>query len=651
MIMSLWGVLYPPAFIRTLGHVGYDEMLRFVGETLPPPEVVIVDVDEASLAALGQWPWPRFRVAALIDEAAALGARSIAVDFLFSEEDRLSLDAVGALYQEERGLPLDFGMVPDDMRNNDRILAASIARNNVVLGSDLIFEAEPSEKPVECGTPLKVVLQALPGTEGTPPVPQATGIVCPLPDLAAAARCVAAANPFPDSDGKVRRIPLVLQTGRSYVPGFALAALLAAWEEDQVTILWANAGILELRVNGIVIPTDRQGNLLIPFRGRPTDRFRHISAADLLEGRVQRPQLQDKIVFIGTSASGLYDTHVTPNQRVCPGIDLHAYAADAIMRQDFFVEPAWGTAVQVLIVLVVGLLVSGIMTWAPITIGAGVSAAISSALILGSWLLLRQRGIYFSPVPGLSILFGGCSLLTIVRLRRKEQLTLEDFRQLALAQNCALLGLVSISETRDPETGQHITRTQHFVRILAEYLSKTPKYRRQLTAKTIENLFKSAPLHDIGKVGIPDNILLKPGPLNEQEFNVIKQHAPLGYAVLTRAEEMAGLPHDISFLRFAKELTLSHHEKWDGTGYPNGLKGEEIPLSARLMALADVYDALRTKRVYKEPMPHENAREIICRDRGKHFDPDVVDAFLALEQPFQDIINEHTDAEEIQKPS
>ncbi|NLV40028.1 MAG: CHASE2 domain-containing protein [Candidatus Hydrogenedentes bacterium] len=644
--LGLYGVLHPPSFVGALGYMGYDEMVRFVGGALPPPEVAVVDVDEASLAALGQWPWPRFRIAALIDGAAALGARSIAVDFLFSERDRLPLDAAGRLYEEEHGRSPGPGAAPDDVHGNDRILAAAIARHKAVLGSSLMFGEGVQATPGDCGTPLKVVLRALPGTDGAPPVSQAAGGACPLPELAAGARFVAAANSLPDSDGRVRRMPLVLRSREGYVPGLALAALLAAWDEDQVSILWAAAGVLELRIRDVVIPTDLRGNLLIPYRALPTDRFRHISAVDLLEGRVPRERLQDKIVFIGSSADGLHDAHPTPNLRRCPGVDLHAFAADAVLRRDFFVEPAWVTGMQAVIVLVVGLLVSALMAWAPITVGAGVSGAMSVALTAGSWMLLKHGGVFFSPVPGLGMLLGGCLLLTLLRLRQKEQLILEDLRELSLAQNCALLGLVSISEIRDPETGQHITRTQHFVRVLAEHLGKTPKYRRQLTARNIESLFKSAPLHDIGKVGIPDSVLLKPGRLTDDEFNIIKGHTRLGYTTLARAEKMAGLSHDVSFLRFAKEVARSHHEKWDGTGYPDGLSGEEIPLSARLMALADVYDALRAKRVYKEPMTHEKAREIICEGRGRHFDPDVVDAFLALEQPFQDIISEHADSEE-----
>jgi len=166
---------------------------------------------------------------------------------------------------------------------------------------------------------------------------------------------------------------------------------------------------------------------------------------------------------------------------------------------------------------------------------------------------------------------------------------------------------------------------------------RSPKYRQILDRDTIELLHKSAPLHDIGKVGIADSILLKPGQLTAQEFRDMQRHTTLGAATLAEAERQTAERSDRSFLALAREIALTHHEKWDGTGYPNGLSGEDIPLGGRLMALADVYDALITKRVYKDAMPHAEAVQIIRNGRGTHFDPNVVDAFLASEQVFRDI--------------
>lgn len=207
-------------------------------------------------------------------------------------------------------------------------------------------------------------------------------------------------------------------------------------------------------------------------------------------------------------------------------------------------------------------------------------------------------------------------------------------------QDVAILGLATLAETRDNETGAHILRTQRYVRALAEYLQSDERFTHLLTATDIELLYKSAPLHDIGKVGIPDAILLKPGKLTGEEFEIMKTHAQLGSDAIQVAEKELG---STSFLHYARKIAETHHEKWDGSGYPKGLKGEEIPLSGRLMALSDVYDALISKRVYKSSFSHEKARRIIVEGRGTHFDPVVVDAFIAMEEPFMQIASQHKD--------
>ncbi|MGI9510277.1 MAG: HD domain-containing phosphohydrolase [Geminicoccaceae bacterium] len=212
--------------------------------------------------------------------------------------------------------------------------------------------------------------------------------------------------------------------------------------------------------------------------------------------------------------------------------------------------------------------------------------------------------------------------------------------ELQRTQDAAILSLVTLAGARDSETGMHIRRTQHYVRILAEDLTSHPNFSDQLDSTKITNLFKTAPLHDIGKVGIPDRILQKPGKLTADEFEVMKKHTTLGSAALAEAEQQLGTT---SFLRLAREIALNHHERWDGDGYPNGLRGSEIPISARLMALADVYDAVRSKRCYKPARSHDEAKAIIVDGRGSHFDPDVVDAFLVTEFQFQAIVAEYVD--------
>ncbi|WP_426318488.1 HD-GYP domain-containing protein [Pseudoduganella sp. R-43] len=204
-----------------------------------------------------------------------------------------------------------------------------------------------------------------------------------------------------------------------------------------------------------------------------------------------------------------------------------------------------------------------------------------------------------------------------------------------------IFAMACLAETRDNETGNHIRRTQHYVAALANALREHPRFRRVLTAENIELLYKSAPLHDIGKVGVPDQILLKPGKLTEDEFEIMKKHTDYGRDAVQAVEEYLGSSN--GFLLFAREIAYGHQEKWDGTGYPQGLRGDAIPVSARLMAVADVYDALISKRIYKPAFSHEQSVAIMSEGRGRHFDPDVLDAFLAIQDQFRGIAARYVD--------
>ena len=224
-----------------------------------------------------------------------------------------------------------------------------------------------------------------------------------------------------------------------------------------------------------------------------------------------------------------------------------------------------------------------------------------------------------------------------------EQEVARRTRQVAELQDVTIRAMASLAETRDNETGNHIRRTQHYVEALARQLQNHPRFAEELTNDAIEMIFKSAPLHDIGKVGIPDRILLKPGALTPEEFEVMKTHTTLGLEAILAAERET--TQDNPFFRYAKEITYSHQEKWDGSGYPQGLVGNTIPLSARLMAVADVYDALISVRVYKPAFSHEQAVQIIEEGRGSHFDPDMVDAFMTLSEEFRRIALQFADGE------
>ena len=209
-----------------------------------------------------------------------------------------------------------------------------------------------------------------------------------------------------------------------------------------------------------------------------------------------------------------------------------------------------------------------------------------------------------------------------------------------LTRDIVIFSMAKLAESRDPETGNHLERIRYYSKTLAQAMADSNVLGSEIDNLFIENIFLTSPLHDIGKIGIPDYVLLKPGRYDDRDYEIMKTHSRVGYETISEA--LKRYPK-ADYLRMSAEIALSHHEKFDGSGYPNGLKGEEIPLSARIVALSDVYDALVTKRVYKNPYPHDMVRNMIVEERGTHFDPVVVDAFLSCEERFIEIFKKFAD--------
>lgn len=224
-----------------------------------------------------------------------------------------------------------------------------------------------------------------------------------------------------------------------------------------------------------------------------------------------------------------------------------------------------------------------------------------------------------------------------------EEMVALRTRQLEQSQEATMMSLAGLAEYRDPETGNHIHRTKHYVLILTAYLVEQSPADSEWRGLDPALVARSSTLHDVGKVGVPDGILLKPGRLTPEEFEAMKRHTLIGRDAIMAAESRI---EDDVYLQVARDIAHLHHEKWDGSGYPEGLAGRSIPAAARVMALADVYDALVSKRVYKPALPHEKAVEIILEGRGAHFDPEVSDAFAALEPRFREIAYRYADHEE-----
>jgi response regulator RpfG family c-di-GMP phosphodiesterase len=269
--------------------------------------------------------------------------------------------------------------------------------------------------------------------------------------------------------------------------------------------------------------------------------------------------------------------------------------------------------------------------------------AIIGLLLFGAQMLMAETGLVLSPAIPVSMTLLAFMALALLKYRNEHQRAKTMAGLVSLTQAGIIESFCSMSEYRDPETGAHIKRTQNYVKALALYLSKHPKFSAQLNAETIDLLFKAAPLHDIGKIGIRDNILLKNGRLGIEEFQIMMTHPRIGADIIQSVAAQIGWN---PFMRTAYEISLYHQEKWDGSGYPQGVAGDDIPLSARFMALADVYDALISRRVYKPAFPHEKAVRIIIEGKNIHFDPDIVGAFEVIHEQFREIALAHLDQEE-----
>ncbi len=635
-------LLTSPRVLRRVELLGYDLLLGGLDDRQRSDRVVVVDVDEASLHELGQWPWPRYRVARLLDRIREAGASAVAVDFLFAEADRMSLALIEADLLREREVSIDLDHLEESLLDNDRVLAEAMRPPVVVSG--ILFDFQP---PAESGSiPIRGPGVSFHRTADAPddvPIPEATRATFPVHPLAAAAGTLGFLNSLPDIDGTTRRAPLMIRYANTFVPSLALAAVLRAVGVDRVDGEVSAGGVERFRLGDRIVPTDHQGSLLLPFDRRTTGRFDAFSAVDVIEGRASLEALQGRIVFVGSSAAGLRDIHSTPFDRVLPGVLVHAVVAETLLEGKYLRKPTWSLGFQVLGLFLAGVLVAALICNFRVYVCAAVVLAATAGVWFAAQALLSGPGLYLSPVFLILALVVDSVMLGAVRFRSEELRARAAVRELAVAQNCAMLGLVSITETRDPETGQHVVRTQHYVGALAEHLSGHPAFRDELTPENLDAIYRSAPLHDIGKVGVPDRILLKPGKLSDEEFEVMKRHTETGYQVLRQAEEMSGLDRGSSFLRYAGQIALAHHEKWDGSGYPHGLSGAEIPIAARIMSVADAYDALRSERHYKPAYPHELAAEVIEKSSGIHFDPDVVQAFLGLEEEFVRISEEYGD--------
>ena len=350
---------------------------------------------------------------------------------------------------------------------------------------------------------------------------------------------------------------------------------------------------------------------------------------DVLKNTVDSGRFTKKIVLVGTTALGTREVVATPLDTLFAGVEVQATVADNLLQQDFVHRPEHGTALETQTVLAAGIFSALAVGWLGLAWGALLVTALLTAIWITAIAAMSAGGAFFSPLFPTVGLTSALAAMTVARYAIERRHAVRADHEKATSQRLMVRTLLSLTETRDADTGRHSRRTEKYARALATTLAANPRHRAYLIPERIDLFASLAPIHDIGKVGVPDRLLNKPGSLTAEEFAEMRKHPVYGRDVIVSAQRDAGAVDD-EILTMAKDIVYTHHERWDGSGYPQGLRGNDIPIVGRVMALVDAYDAMMTRRPYQAPLTHDAAVNIISAGRGTHFDPDVVDAFVSI---------------------
>ncbi|SDU60229.1 CHASE2 domain-containing protein [Desulfobacula phenolica] len=603
---------------------------------------LIVDIDEKALKKYGQWPWSRFKVADLMEKINKDAPLAVGIDILFSEPDGTSLKNIYEDLSNRFDFKIKISEIPNYLHDNDTFLVNALAQGKFVPSIYLTFTGEKSSYNCKLH-PLKVIVKYDKGAcEDNLNLFKADGIVCNLPIFDDAVQMSGFINMNPDADGILRKAPLLMEYKGNIYPNLSLATLILALSPKSQVLMVSEYGVEGILLDKLFIPLDDHGYFPINFRG-PFRSFEYVSAADILSDNIPQGKFQNKIVFIGTSAAGLKDNHHIPFDSTFPGVEVHANIADNILTENFLNQPHGVKVMEIAIVLITGLIVAFLFIRLNAGKGLAVFAIGGAGIFFGAQALFASNGIFISPLYPTMSLGLNFSIIYLLKYYISELRRSKREKEIAQMQEAIIEAIITVTETRDQETGGHIRRTQNYIKIMAEKLLIIEKYKTILTPEETDAICRAAPLHDVGKVGVSDIILLKPGKLTKEEFEEIKEHTTCGKKIIDSALNKAERNY---FLETALDIAYTHHEKWDGSGYPQGISGEKIPFSGRLMAIADVYDALISRRPYKKPMKHEKAVDIIKEGRGTHFDPDLIDVFIHVHECFRKIAIEFAESEE-----
>ncbi len=640
IVVALHSLIYSSGVISFFDFRFFDLISGLKNSTITPTSssTVVVEIDEPSLKVLGQWPWPRIILAEILDKILQQRPAAVGFDVFFPEPDRTSPEQVQQFYQKLLGVKVMINGIPPQLSDYDRIFAQALADGPTVLP---LFITRKTSAVINsnCLLPTESLL-TLPDNLFPAHNRQ---LICNTRLLQQAARGFGFINASIDNDGIFRRQALIIRYKQHGLPCLGLAML--AQVDPDIKIFppvhpWSPTTITSanrtMRVN-------RRGEMLNPLYDRES--FKRISAAKLLTAALPNHIFTGKMVLVGASAVGLFDQFITADGSILPGVFAHAALLENIIRGRGYYQPEICRLGALFCSIIFSLLVIYLVVRCYYLLSWVGYVGISLASLIITWEMLRH-GVYISLgfflVP-FSVIFFLVSMFFAILHYTERKRFLEDLGE---AHSATIDSMTMVAETRDVETGAHIIRTKEYVVTLARALAATGHYKKQLTPHIIDLIYRAAPLHDIGKVGIPDSILRKPGRLTTAEIRTMKTHVSIGRSIIDNAINYYNKTNE--FLIIAANITYSHHEKWDGSGYPRGLAGEQIPLEGRLMALADVYDALVSNRCYKAAFPFAEAESMIFQESGRQFDPRVIEAFRGCQESFRRITLEIKEQESFQ---
>jgi adenylate cyclase len=613
--------------------------------------VAVVEIDEASLAKVGQWPWPRNKLAQLIDAIGRYEPAAIGLDIYMPEPDQTSPSRVAANLPPERA---HLAKNLEGLPSHESVLADALRRQTTVLGAAGLDQSGFTSSAGLRTAPLNVL-------SGDPlsRVRRFEHVLASLPELQAAATGQAILSVDLEG-GVVRRIPLVLAVGERLVPSLPLEMLRTATGSPAIDVTAGASGIETVGVSELNVPTQANGEIWLHYAPIKSSIGRYVSAVDVLEGKTAPDVLAGKLVLLGLTGTGLNDMRTTALGELVPGIEIQAQVIETLFDGRFLIRPWWIKWAESTGLLICGLL---LVWYVPRTdsrfasylkkvprASLWLTLGLNSFLLACGYLIFRHSGYLVDASSYFLVLSGvmGCliSSAMIEIANEAEALGKEQQRM----RDSANLVAGELKQTLDQRRGKVVHRSQvrigQFVRVLAQKLAMEPDFATVLSPQTIDLLAKAAPLRDIGITQAINDVISKPGRQTPEELRLMRQHVTIGSMAIDAAAKMLGEAALTEFLTLFREAAEAHHERWDGKGYPAGRKGEEIPLAARIVAIADVYDALICHRPHRQAGTPEDAREAIYSGSATQFDPRVVEAFRGVTDEFAKIAAQYPDEKE-----